>query len=146
MHVTQDVPVEVPRVPQQQRVLGILDEGFVRLFEPLAARITWTSSHQGMSSFLISPCTRCYHVTVKSSCDGQLACTGANGQEVSRTASAIAVVILLVTLQCFLALVRMALALFRINPGASSLPALCLCLVTATSPGCCAPFGPSSAA
>ncbi|BDA46025.1 probable Tectonin beta-propeller repeat-containing protein 1 at N-terminal half [Coccomyxa sp. Obi] len=89
----QDMPVEVPRPQPQQRVLGILDEGFVRLFEPLAARITWTSSRQGAVS-----------------------------QELSRTASAIAVVVLLVTLQCFLALVRMALAFFRINPGWLGIP------------------------
>lgn len=49
-------------------------------------------------------------------------CAGVAGQEVSRTATAIAVLVLLIVLQCLLAVVRMALGSFRINPGASSCP------------------------
>jgi hypothetical protein len=50
---------------------------------------------------------------------------GAAAQEVSRTATAIAVVVLLVMLQCLLAIVRMALGSFRINPGASGFLFFC---------------------
>lgn len=49
---------------------------------------------------------------------------GAATQDVSRTATAIAVLVLLITLQCLLALVRLALYCFGVNPGAfcNSLP------------------------
>ncbi len=43
----QAVPSEAAQPQAQQRVLGILDEGFVRLFEPVAAVILRTGTQQG---------------------------------------------------------------------------------------------------
>lgn len=43
----QSVPGEIAGTRSQPRVLGVLDEGFVRLFEPVAALVCRTGSQQG---------------------------------------------------------------------------------------------------
>lgn len=48
-HCVQDAPPELAPQQAPPRVLGVLDEGFVRLFEPVAAMILRTGTQQGMT-------------------------------------------------------------------------------------------------